>query len=140
MPRSLFVPVVLLTAALVGACGNDSTPTGPTTTPVAITEPPFTGTLTVNGAATFPFAVNQTGTITATLTALSTDGAVVGFELGTWNATTSTCTVATIANDQATAGATIIGNAASTANFCVRIFDVGKLTAPTDYVITVTHF
>jgi hypothetical protein len=139
MHRSLFVPVVLLAAALTGACGSDSTPTTNTPTPTQVSEA-FSGTLTVNGAATFPFAVNQTGTITATLTALSTDGAVVGFELGTWNATTSTCTVATIANDQATAGATIIGNAASTANFCVRIFDVGKLTAPTDYVITVTHF
>jgi len=139
MSRSILVPAVLLAAALTGACGSDSTPTNPTP-PTAINEPPFTGTLTVNGAATYPFPVNRTGTITATLAALSTDGAIVGFELGTWNPTTSSCTIGTIANDQAAAGATLIGNAASTDNFCVRIFDVGKLTAPTDFVINVTHF
>ena len=139
MSRSTLAPFALLTALVAGGCGSStSSPTSPTS-PTQITEA-FNGTLTVNGAATYPFAVQQTGTITATLDALSTDGAVVGLALGTWNATTLSCAIPTIANDAAVQGTSVIGSAASTANFCVRIYDVGKLTDPTDYVITVTHF
>ena len=142
MSRSTLVPFVLLAAALTGACGSSlSNPTGPSnpSAPTQISEA-FEGTLTVNGATTYPFAVQQTGTVTATLSALSPDDAIVGLQLGTWNSTTASCAVPSIYNDNATSGASVIGSATSTANFCVRIADVGKLAGPTDYVITVTHF
>jgi hypothetical protein len=34
----------------------------------------------------------------------------------------------------------VTGTAQQTGNFCVRIYDVGKLTASTNYTIDVTHF
>ena len=77
-----------------------TTPTTPTTPGNAITEPPFTGTLKVNGAATYPFTATSAGTITATLASITPDASVaIGLSIGTW--TGSACQIV-IANDNAT--------------------------------------
>jgi hypothetical protein len=104
---------------------------------VEIVEPVISGRLTVNGAATHPFVVGRPGNATATLTSLTPDStAIIGLSLGTWNGVT--CQIL-IANDNATLNSSAIGTA-SAGNFCVRVQDVGKLAAPTDYEITVRHF
>jgi hypothetical protein len=70
MRRPLFYGVFVL-AALVGAACSDSNPTTPTTpTPTATTET-FDGTLTVNGALTFPFVATTGGSANATLTTMA---------------------------------------------------------------------
>lgn len=78
MRRSVF-PAVFAGAlvALTGAaCSNNDTTTTPTTpSPTATTET-FTGTLTVNGAITFPFFPTAAGSANATLTAMDPDLAV----------------------------------------------------------------
>jgi len=133
----------LLTALLavsVAACGSSDpiTPTTPTpTTPVATVTETFTGTLTVNGAVTFPFTATTGGTITATLSSLLPDGTIpVGLSIGTW--TGSACQVA-VANDAATQTAVVTGTAQSAVNLCVRIYDVGKATGPMDFSIAIVH-
>jgi hypothetical protein len=98
----------------------------------------FTGTVTINGANTVPFQVQQTGSVTATLTTLSDTTAVVGLSLGTYNAV-GACQII-ITNDAAMQGAVVTGTATSTGSFCARVFDAGKLTAPVDYQVSVTHF
>jgi hypothetical protein len=99
----------------------------------------MTGTLARNGAATFPFVAN-TGSITATLTTLTPDGAIVTLALGEWNATTSSCQLRITADDAAQ-GKVLIGSAQVTANYCVRISDsTGQLTSPASYEISVSHF
>ena len=144
-------PVPQLSCLLVGlflaslsaaACSNSgpSTPTAPTApTPVAITET-FEGTLTVNGAATFPFAAQRSGNMSAQLTVLDPDNpdaaTTVGLSLGTWNGVSCQ---AVIANDAAVLNSLVIGQAQTAANFCVRVYDVGKLTAAAPYQIVVTH-
>ena len=140
MPRIHFsLAVILGTCVLAAACG-DSTPTTPTNTetPTEFTET-FAGTLTINGAATHPFVVQRAGTASATLTTLSPDNtAVISLSLGTWNGLF--CQII-LANDAATPGTTgSVTGTASVGNFCVRVSDVGKLTAPTDYEISVRHF
>jgi hypothetical protein len=64
------VLVVAVAVASGSACSSESTGT-PTTpsTPTAITET-FSGTLTLNGAVTFPFVANQAGSANATIRAL----------------------------------------------------------------------
>jgi hypothetical protein len=144
-------PVPQLSCVLVGlflaslsasACSNSgsNTPTAPTPpAPVAITET-FEGTLTVNGAATFPFAAQRSGNMAAQLTVLNPDNpdeaTTVGLSLGTWNGL-SCQTV--LANDAAVLNSLVIGQAQTAANFCVRIYDVGRLTAAVPYQIVVTH-
>ena len=137
MFRLISASAIILACMAAAGCGDDPAPTpDPGPTPVQITEN-FAGTLTVNGAATHLFTTGEAGQAIASLTSLSPDSAVViSFTLGTWNG--QYCQV-TLAKDDATQGANLIGNA-SVGAFCVRVSDVGRLAAPTDYSITVQHF
>jgi hypothetical protein len=136
-PTSFAVIPFVLTALLAAGCGEDDPPTGPSAPPpVALTET-FSGTLTVNGAVTNPFSVTTVGELSARLASLSVEGAVVGLSLGTWNG--QVCQLI-LTNDNATMNTTVPGSASTIGAFCVRIYDVGKLTGPVDFEITVTHF
>ena len=133
--RLLLLPAV--TAAVLAAACSDNTTAPTPEVPVTVTET-FSGTVTVNGAVTTPFTVARAGTITAELTALSPDDTVtVGLSLGTWNGVS--CQVV-IANDAAKLGSAVIGTATAPGSLCVRVYDVGALTAPTDYDVKVDHF
>lgn len=128
--------VLIAVLGFTAGCGDDIVPTTPT--PDRPQAPPenFSGTLTVNGAATHPFTTGS-GLITATLNTVGTEGATIGVSLGTWNG--SACQIV-IANDNANQGAVVVGNASTTGSFCVRVYDVGRLGRPTDYSLTVVHF
>ena len=124
-------------AAMLGACGSDSTtPTTPTPTQVTDT---LKGTITQNGAITQTFTANAAGTVTATLTDLQpVDTVKVGFSIGT---TIGTICQATLANDAATKGFSFTATAATPGTYCVRLYDVGNVTAdkPIDFTVTVVH-
>ena len=136
MVRFASTALTLAAAVLLAGCSDDSsnTPTAPT--PVAVTET-FDGSLNPNGGITHPFAVQQTGSVTATLSVVAPEGTVIGLSLGTWNG--QTCQII-LANDNAVQGNSIVGTATSTGSFCARVYDVGKLTGSADYEISVTHF
>lgn len=132
---------LLLLAPLAAACGDD-TPTAPTnpTQPPTITEQfgDSGSPLTPFGGRTHPFIVQQAGTVSARLTALQAgDTVVVGLSLGTWNG--QACQII-LRNDAALQNTTVTGTAQQTGQFCVSIYDVGNLTAPSTYTIDVTHF
>jgi hypothetical protein len=71
MRRPLYLGVLIaLFAAATAACGDDTPPTQPTPTPTPVTET-YTGTLSVNGAITFPnILVSQAGSANATISSL----------------------------------------------------------------------
>lgn len=137
--RRVTIACTLVLPLLAAGCGNNAqTPTTPTETVTPVTDT-FTGTLTRNGATSHPFPVVSTagGDVTASLKALSPDGAaVVGMSLGTWN---GTACQAVLSNDRATVTSAILGRATSAGTLCVRIFDVGTLTEPQDYEVEVVH-
>ena len=128
----------LLLAPLAAGCGDDNNSNLPDTpTPVSVTET-FSGNLNPNGGRTHPFAVLQAGAVSVKLTALSPDDTVtVGLSLGTWNG--QVCQII-LRNDAALLNNTVIGTAQQTGQFCASIYDVGQLTASTDYSIDITHF
>src|SRR5262249_22315118 len=98
---------LLLLPLLAVACG-DSNASVVTTAPTPAVTESFTGTLTIRGASTFPFAVQTSGAVTATLISIAPDTtSIVGLSLGTWNG--SLCQVV-LANDQALQGSTVVGN------------------------------
>jgi hypothetical protein len=142
--RKLLLSVLVACLALTAACGSDTTstnsPTAPTTPQVSVT---FNGTLTVNGAASYPFTTSGSGPVVATLTSLATTSTgttvltAVSLSLGTWNG--ATCSI-TIANDAAFQGSSASGTSSTGGSFCVRISDVGTLTESATYTITVTHY
>lgn len=133
---ALFVSCVCLMPLV--ACSDNPSPTQPSATqPVPIVEPLFSGTLTPNGATTYPFGVQTGGRITATLKTLAPEDAVVGLSLGTWNG--ATCQ-AILSNDRAQQGAVVVGDASGLGNFCLRVFDAtGTLAQSTSYDIEVVH-
>ncbi len=137
--RRVTIACTLVLPLLAAGCGNNAqTPTAPTETVTTVTDT-FTGTLTRNGATSHPFPVVSAagGDVTASLKALSPDGAaVVGMSLGTWN---GTACQAVLSNDRATVASALLGRATSAGTLCVRIFDVGTLTEPQDYEVEVVH-
>jgi pimeloyl-ACP methyl ester carboxylesterase len=135
--QTAFAPL-LLAAALVTACGEDPVPTTPTEQPVAITEQAIQETLNPNGGRTHPFVVQRPGQVSAVITELAPDPAVlVGLSLGTWNG--AACQII-IANDNAAVSQALVGSATGTGQFCVRVYDTGRLTQNVQYTLSITHF
>jgi len=134
--------VVVMGVAWLGAgCGTDPLSTLPSDTTASaqwVTET-LEGRVSVNGATAHPFAVEVAGTVTATLSAVDPADAVVGISLGTWNVGTNVCQTI-LANDTAVAGSTIVGTATVAGTFCIRLNDIGKLTGPATYSVSVTHY
>ena len=124
--------------SLVAGCDDDPVIIAPTpSNPVTDT---FAGQLTPNGAVTHSFNALSAGAVSATLKTIGADNtAVVGLLIGNWNATTSTCS-SVLSNDAATGGSQLQGTMSNSGALCVRIYDVGNLTAPTTtYSIEVVH-
>ncbi len=130
-----FTLLVIGLASGSWACSN----TTPITNPVnpSNTTETFSGTLTPNGAQTFPFTVASAGTVTATLSAVTPDATTqIGLSLGTWNG--SACQ-AIISNDKAVQGTSVTGAATIATSLCARVYDVGNLTGDESIPITVVH-
>jgi hypothetical protein len=137
--RAIIIRALALSVAVVAAgCEGDINNIPTTPDPVFVTDT-FTGRLTVNGAQTHNVFTSATGMVTATVTSLGeTAPEKVGFSMGTLS-TIGTCTVV-LHNDNAVVNSSLSGTVASlNGSLCVRVFDVGALTAPVDYTITVNH-
>lgn len=130
----LLAPLAAASSACDDALVAPRAPTGPTTT----TTETFSGRITVNGAATHNFYSTSTGTVTATLTDLRPEStSKIGLAMGTWNG--ATCAIV-LANDQAVRTSVVTGTVSTVGgSLCVRIYDVGAMSEPTDYEITVVH-
>lgn len=138
MRRPIRVLAVLMLCVAAAACGdsNDTTPTSPTPTPITVTEN-YADTLTPNGARTYAFTTQTSGSVTATLTTLAADsGVTVGVSLGTWNG--SACQTI-IANDQAAQATVVTGTVTGSGSLCARVYDAIGLAGPVDYELTVVH-
>ena len=126
----------------LGAAGCNSDTTTPTTTtttaPATQVTEAFSGSLNINGAVTFNFAATAAGSVNANIKSVSpATTAILGLALGTWNGVA--CQVV-IANDAASAGVTVTGTNSAAGNLCVRVYDVGKLTAAQSIEVTITHY
>lgn len=134
--------LALLTLATAG-CSNTETPTTPTGPTVPeITEPDFTGTLTINGGVTTNFAVTSTGTVTAIVSSIEPNKNAtisIGLALGTWNGT-SCQTVPGLSNDNTGIGSGVAGFANAAGSLCARVYDVGQLTEPVAFVVQIKHY
>jgi len=137
--RAFILRAVVLSVAVAAAgCEGEIANLPTTPDPVTVTET-FTGTLTINGAQTHNVFTGATGLVTATVASLGeTAPAKVGFSMGTLSSV-GTCTVI-VHNDNAVVTTALTGTVANlSGTLCVRIFDVGALTGPADYTITVSH-
>jgi hypothetical protein len=134
MFRLLFVSI----AAIAAGCSGDINNLPTTPDPVIVTET-FTGTLTVNGGSTHNVFTGATGTVNAAITSLGeAPPTKVGLSLGTLGSS-GVCTVV-LHNDNAVVSSALTGTVSTLqGSLCLRIYDVGALTGPVNYTVTVTH-
>jgi hypothetical protein len=127
----------LILAVLFNACAQDSATTEltrPTTAPAKVVS--FSGLLQPQGTDSYTFTVTQAGYVEATLVGLGAPSTTtVGFGIGTPSAT-STCSVLHSVTTGAGTSAQIVGTGLA-GTLCITIFDLGNLTGPTLYTITV---
>jgi hypothetical protein len=132
--RKECVIVALLFTAACDQAGTMTDLTRPTTPPAKVVS--FSGTLQPQGRDTYTFAVTEAGYVEATLVGLgATPTTSVGLGIGTLSAA-STCAVIQSVTTVAGPAAQIVGTGLA-GTLCVTIFDVGNLTAPTLYTVTV---
>lgn len=128
------VIVALLFAAACDQAGTITELPRPTTPPAKVVS--FSGTLQLNATDAYTFTVAQEGYVQATLVGLgAAAGTTVSLAIGTASAT-STCAVIQSITTAAGTGAQLIGTGLP-GTLCVSISDVGNLTGPALYTITV---
>jgi hypothetical protein len=123
---------LLFVAGAAPACGGTSL-----VAPATSYTDSFSGMLARTLSYTYPFTAQQAGTVTASYQSIGTDNSIVlGLAIGTWNGTA--CDL-TLVNDSATVGTVVSGAVSAAANLCVRVFDVGYVVNPLNYVVQVVH-
>jgi hypothetical protein len=134
--------VLFVLVALTAAC-SDNTPSSTAPSSTTPTTPfYFTGTLAPQGSSFYSFTLTQAGTLGITVVSLATGpfsptpATVVGIGYGV--PVGSGCSLTASARTNAGLTAQLV-TASGAGIFCVSIFDVGTLTAPTDFVIRIVH-
>ena len=140
--RNAVLRVVALVLVLVsaGACNKEESPVAPSD-PAAI-QPivveSFTGTVGLLGSAFYSFTVPVTGNVSLLLHQLSEAGAastaIMGVGFGVPRGTD--CTV-TSTGAGAASGTPQLTTSAAAGVYCVRITDLGNLTAPATFAINI---
>jgi len=121
--------------AMVAACGNSTTtPTTPTT-PTGPTTSIFASRLTPGGAVSRQFGASTNGTVTAMLTNAAGPNTVVGLGIGVPTTGLAKCALSTAV--QTKAGSTPqLSATVDAGNYCVVVYDIGTLTSPIDFSVT----
>jgi hypothetical protein len=125
-------------------CGNDTTSTtSPTTTSDVRSTETFGATLTVGQSQFYSFTTLSSGTTDVTLVSLRPAGSVsatvspvVGLGLGIPSGTDCALGWATTTTPALKAQLTV---STSVTTYCVKVADIGNLTAAVDYTIRVLH-
>ena len=120
---------------LVSACNSSTSPTA-TATPGPVVTDTFTGTLDQGSSAVFSFTVATASSVTITLVSLAPQSTITtGIALGT--PATTGCSV-TGSQENVKVGAPL----PTTLNpgiYCLVFYDLGNLTGPNTFTLTVQH-
>jgi len=129
---------VLLSAVMTGAgCNLLNDITSPSSTTPATNSETFGSSVGVQGSSRYTFTTTQSGTVSLTLSALSSNVAV-GLGIGTPSGTTA-CTL-TSSNSSALVSTTPqITVTEPAGSYCVSVYDVGNLTTVTTFTVLVVH-
>lgn len=134
MKRTLLLAASLLAAV---GCNDASTATSPTTTS-PVTEL-FSAQFIPGGGASRSFTAASAGTASLTLSALGPPAdLVVGFGIGIPQANGSGCylTQSVITGASSSPQLTVPVDAGT---YCVRLYDLGTMTSPTAFTVTIVR-
>jgi hypothetical protein len=126
---------VLSLSLLTTGCADPVAPVTPTPVTPTITET-FIGTLTVAGANTHPFSVQQVGGLTVRITDITPSAAV---NLGIGSAGLTGCSVISSVLAVSAATPQLSGTASAAGNFCVAVSAPGNFVEPVTYTVIVQH-
>jgi len=110
------------------------------TSPSSNTVDPFSGTLAPQGGAGHFFTASKTGEYIVKLTALApTSNALIGLALVAGN-NDGTCSTSIFQqNNFSSLNVQALGGQIISGKYCVLVYDVGTITTPQTYTITVSH-
>jgi hypothetical protein len=126
--------LLLVTVALVAACGDDNTSTTPSPTPAATSES-WSSVLAPGGQSTRSFTVNASGTIAVTLTDADT---TLGVGVGLPRVTGGGCRLGVTVNTSA-GSSPQISAPADAGQYCVQVYDLGTLRDPVGFALKIDH-
>src|SRR5262245_11015018 len=129
---------VLTWASLMSGCGKDSTTTPTPTTPTGPTTSIFASRLTPSGAVSRSFGATTAGTVTVMLTNAAGPTTVVGLGIGVPSTGIAKCALSTAIR---TASGTTpqISTPVDAGTYCVTVYDLGTLTNPIDFSVTLVY-
>jgi hypothetical protein len=142
-----FVVILGLVSALGAGCGSGAPTTSPSstsTTPAApaVTET-FVGTLAVGGATFYSFSISVYGTVNATLVSIGGNGVPPTVELnlgiGTPRGTTCSSTPTPVQVSGGAGVTTLVTATEQPGVYCVIISDLGNLSGPANFTVTIDH-
>jgi len=141
--RRLLVALLAFTVCSAAACNNSSdsstTPTSPT---IPLTSQTFTGTIAVGGASSNTnFVVAQNGEVDITITSMGPPSNIImGIAIGIPSTTDTSCVAPVSATDpHVQASTTPLVGSLTAGTYCVRLYDLGFMSAPVNYTISVAH-
>jgi hypothetical protein len=126
--------LLLVTIALVAACGDDNTSTTPSPTQTATSES-WSSVVAPGGQSTRSFTVNASGTIAVTLTNADT---TLGLGVGLPRVTGGGCRLGVSVNTSA-GSSPQISAPADTGQYCVQVYDLGTLRDPVGFALKIDH-
>ena len=126
--------VLVLIAAVTTGCGTETVPTAPTLE----TSFTYATSITPNGAAARTFSTYDTGSITATLTSV-TPAVPLGLGIGIPRSDGGGCLLTTSVEAASSSTPQLVLSADSASTYCVKVFDVGRVTERAEFSVTVTH-
>jgi hypothetical protein len=129
--------VVLACSILLAGCGSES-PTTPSTTPTATTET-FSSSVPYRGTISRSLTTSSAGAITATLTMLGQDGASVRIGLGVRNDGANQC-LPTYSLVTTPHSGRQLAVEADVGSYCVTVADIGELSGPSSFSLTIVHY
>ena len=128
----------LALACLIGMAGGCGSAASPATAPSTTTSPTsegWSGVLAPGGASSRSFTANAAGTISITLTGA---GATVGLGVGLPRTSGGGCRLGVTVN--AAPGPTAqLTTQADAGSYCVQVFDLGSLSDPVPFAMTINH-
>lgn len=134
MTRALVAATLL--AAVAAACERNPF-TAPTATATAIDVNAFASQVVPGGSASREFTLTASGTVAVTLKTTTPAGAVLGLGMGIPRSN-GTCALADAV--QATAASTAqVSMSVDTGTFCVKVYDLGTLTAPVAFTLGISR-
>lgn len=133
------VALALSLGVLTVGCGKDNTTTPTTpTTPTGPTTSVFASRLTPGGAVSRQFGATTTGTVTVMLTNAAGPTTVVGLGIGVPTTGIAKCALST-AIQTASGSTPQISAAVDPGQYCVTVYDLGTLTSPIDFSVTLMY-